>query len=97
MLMIESHDVTAAGECSHGGRVGVVAHRDVVHHRGRRGLRFFGQQPYLHADADRRGVHHPRELPATDDADRERTSTHSRKRTGPSSEPGRAGHMVTSA
>ena len=71
VLVVEGDDVAAGREGAYGLRVGVVADGDVVHH-GRRGdVGPLGQQPHPDAQADRRRIHHPGELSAADDADRE--------------------------
>ena len=67
VLVVEGHDVDAAREGEHRLGVGVVAHP--VGGQRRRHAVGLGEDPQFHPELDRRGNHHPGELPAADHSD----------------------------
>ena len=67
VLVVEGDDVDLAGEGEHGLGVGVVA--DAVGGERRGHAVGLGEHPEFDAELDRRGNHHPGELPAADHTD----------------------------
>jgi hypothetical protein len=82
VFVVKGHDVAFGRKAAHGGRVGVVPDRNVVHDLCCRRVRALGKQPHVDTQSDGRGVHHPRQLPTADDSYGEGPTPHPPKRTG---------------
>ena len=67
VLVVEGDDVDVAGEREH--RVGVRVVADAVGGERRRHALGLGEHPQFDAELDRRGNHHPGQLPAADHSD----------------------------
>jgi hypothetical protein len=52
VLVVEGHHITPSGKAAYGRRVGVIADRDLMHHRRSRGVGILSKQPHVDPQTD---------------------------------------------